>query len=333
MKLIKYDKIKDVNGMSITAITQAVSNTVSNNMYGAPPNSSTTRSDREIWGQNDEGDDIDGSMTVNGNITIKAIAARSYDPDDDEDDGEEIEEEEGGGNLSVEGSIEAFEIDIKNAYARNHLYVNYPHPNGTKQCVVDLIRGCDNNISTNTTNIANNSINIQNNADEIEKLKKSVITEERIKELISQNTSSGNGSFNNPIILFSGRAYRFTSSTYSIYGCQVQKFSLSVEINGGLMTINITPNNGVKVHVYSINVMQWESDKTTDISDTDLQKRNAGAHWFEARPDNVYNTKKIYIREFHQADQNNDSWHSTTWFDYDSVNAVNVTLVGYITEE
>ena len=215
MKLIKYDKIKDVNGMSITAITQAVSNTVSNNIYGAPPNSSTTRSDREIWGQNDEGDDIDGSMTVNGNITIKSIISRTYDPDD-EADGDDIEEEEGGGNLDVEGKITASEIEVNNAYAKNHLYINYPHPNGTKQCVIDLIKSNADSINTNKTNITNLTNTVNNLNSTITELNSTInalnnriktlednqckcdgLTEARVIELIKQyagNSGSGSGS-------------------------------------------------------------------------------------------------------------------------------------------
>ena len=217
MKLLKYDKYRDVNGMSITAITNAVTNNVSSNIFGngGSNNSSSHTENRTLWGQYDEGDDLDGSMTVNGNITIKAIVARSYEPDDDAD-GEDIEEEEGGGNLSVEGSIEAFDIDIKNAYARNHLYVNYPHPNGTKQCVVDLIKTNADNVYTNKTNITNLTNTVNNFNSTITELNSTIITlsnriktlednqckcdgltEARVIELIKQyggNSGSGSGS-------------------------------------------------------------------------------------------------------------------------------------------
>ena len=326
MRLIKYDKLNN------TAKSSSSSSSSSSNTYIGDNNIA-----RSIWGQYDNGEDVDGSMIVNGNVIIKEIGSsygEDYDEEDDNDEDDIADDaEEGGGNLNVEFKITSNETESNDIYVKQHLYI--PHPETkVKTDIVDLLKGYNSRITTNSTNIANNSTNIQNNADEIEKLKKSVITEDRIKELISQNTSSSNGSSTNPIILFSGKAYRATSLTYSVNGIQIPKFILTASIKDGLMTLTITPNVGVKVNVYSVNVTQLESAKTSNITTTSIQNRNSGAHWFEARPDNNINTQRIYIREFHQANGNNDSWDSTTWFQMDDgISAVNITIIGYITEE
>lgn len=145
-------------------------------------------------------------MTVNGNISIKCIIPPSY--EDDDSDGEDEELEEGGGNLDVELKITSKDVEAKNIYATEHLYI--PHPSTkAKTDIVELLKGYDTRITNNTTNIAsnkteidalkgrvdtaetnitnltttvnnhttaitNNTTNIQNNADEIDKLKKSV---------------------------------------------------------------------------------------------------------------------------------------------------------------
>lgn len=196
MKLIKYSKGITSNSSSGSGGTR-----------GGSTESSTVELDRTIWGQQDEGDDIDGSMVVNGNITIQAIVPPTYEEDDDSD-GEDEEEETGGGNLTVELKITSNEVEANDIYAKQHLYI--PHPTTkAKTDIVELLKGYDTRITNNSANIAankteidalkgrvstaetnitnltskvnnnttaitNNTTNIQANADEIEKLKNQV---------------------------------------------------------------------------------------------------------------------------------------------------------------
>lgn len=195
MKLIKYSK----------GITSSGSG--SGGTRGGSSESSSIELNRTIWGQQDEGDDIDGSMLVNGNVTIQAIVPPTYD-DEDGSDGDDIAEETGGGNLNVELKITSKEVEANDIYAKQHLYI--PHPTTkVKTDIVELLKGYDTRITNNTTNIAankteidalkgrvttvegkvtnltttvnnhttaitNNTTNIQANADEIEKLKNQV---------------------------------------------------------------------------------------------------------------------------------------------------------------
>lgn len=195
MKLIKYSKGITSNSSS------------GGGSRGGSSESSSIELNRTIWGQQDEGEDVDGSMVVNGNVTIQAIVPPTYD-DEDGSDGDDIAEETGGGNLTVELKITSNEVEANDIYAKQHLYI--PHPTTkAKTDIVELLKGYDTRITNNSTNIAankteidalkgrvstaetnitnltskvnnnttaitNNTTNIQANADEIEKLKNQV---------------------------------------------------------------------------------------------------------------------------------------------------------------
>lgn len=195
MKLIKYSKGITSNSSS------------GGGSRGGSSESSSIELNRTIWGQQDEGEDVDGSMVVNGNVTIQAIVPPTYD-DEDGSDGDDIAEETGGGNLTVELKITSNEVEANDIYAKQHLYI--PHPTTkAKTDIVELLKGYDTRITNNTTNIAankteidalkgrvttvegkvtnltttvnnhttaitSNTTNIQANADEIEKLKNQV---------------------------------------------------------------------------------------------------------------------------------------------------------------
>lgn len=149
-------------------------------------NPSGTRSElsRTIWGQYDEGDDIDGTATVNGNIYVKVIGEKNYDDDDDDSDGNYIDEEEGGGNLYVDLETQTKTLVVEeDAYVKRHLYINYPaenHPESNKKCIGDLFSKVELDISTNKGNI-------KKNADEISGLKTRMTNAEKQIEINSTN--------------------------------------------------------------------------------------------------------------------------------------------------
>lgn len=335
MKLLKYSRSKD-NGSTVTVIGGGGGD--SSGSTTQPP--SRAEEPRQIWGQTDEGDnDIDGTATVNGNVVIKAIIPPTYEDDDEGDDGEDEEVETGGGNLDVE-------LD---ATVGRHLFINYPHPNhqGEKKCVGELIKSNTDAISnlttkvnTNTTNIANltqtvntNTTNISNNADEINKLKASNLTVDDVLKLIRDNQPSKLGAYDQPVVLFTGRARRvsYYNDRYYIEGIKLPYFSLSNTISGGLMTISITPQDGYKINVYGVQCNQERSGDTTDaIDNPTVTGRSDGAHWFECRVDAQASTTKVYIREMHQRNGDNDSWGTTDWFADGGIKAIHFTLLGYI---
>ncbi|MBD5113126.1 MAG: hypothetical protein HDT42_11450, partial [Ruminococcaceae bacterium] len=287
---------------------------------------------RNIWGQPDTGDDINGSMTVYGDINIKVIPEFTPDPDDDDDDGEWEEGEEGGGNINVEGDVS---VD-------GHIYIKSTHPdhNGQKKCVGELINGLDGrlttaegNISSLTQTVNNHTTQITNltsrmddaegdiadNADEIAKMKASNLTVDDVLQLIKDNQPSMLGSINQPVILWAGR---LTHNTFNAAGswddwpfAKLPHFTFaSNSHSNGLMTIVLDVSEGYKLNVVAVHATQYQSGDTTDnIDNPYIKGRSDGAHWFECRVDDYLNTKKVYIREFHQGNGDNDTWYSDYW--------------------
>ncbi len=376
MRLIKYDGISDKSVKAILASGGGSSSSGSTNV----PTRSESDLDRTIWGQNDNGDDIDGSMTVNGNISIKCIIPPSYE-DDDSDDGDDEELEEGGGNLDVELKITSKDVEANNIYATEHLYI--PHPSTkAKTDIVELLKGYDSRITTNTTNIASNkteidalkgrvdtaetnitnlnttvnsnTTNIQANADEIEKLKDSIDTingdlgsidlseiSQAIQALQNELKIVKYGNYQHPIVLLSGkiRKYSYANATgvYHFEGCKSELITdLAITTDGGTMILTPTFAEKTSQYINAIHVTQEMSGdtanndtatKSTHSTDTSINGRSDGAHWFEAYLDG----SNIKIREFHQRDQNNDSWGNDNWAgDGGGIRAINITVIGYI---
>lgn len=352
MKLIKYDRLKNNSNGSSTIIN----NNTFNNESGSNPPSRADGDDRAIWGQSDTGEDIDGSMTVNGNVTIKSIVPPTYDPDEEGEDGEEIDEETGGGNLEVELTITSNKVEANEVFAKNHLYINYPHPTGSKQCVNDLIKNNADNISSNTTKInnltatvnnhttqinnlntsvSNNTTNISNNTTEINNLKDRLdagvgITEDRVNEILN-NWKYGN--YGRPVILATGKIRKssVSGSKYWFWdGLTLDSMNnINMDWTGGLMTISYNNANNFTNYIYSVHATQMKSGDTGDnIENTSINGRNDGSHWFETRFDNTL--KKVYIREFHQTNSDNDSWNSDNWGgDGGGIKEVAITVIGY----
>lgn len=344
MKLIKYDRGK--NGSNGTTI---INNNNNNSESGGSRGDGGTRgdSDRTIWGQNDAGEDIDGSMVVNGNITIKAIVPPTYE-DDDEDDGDDEEEETGGGNLNVELDITARKTEATETYGKK-LFLNYPTANDAKTNVADLIKTNANAISKNktdisnltttvnnhTTQISNNATNISNNTTEINNLKNTInnfdgITEDRLNEILNNWKY---GAYGRPVILATGKMRKSALSTSTNWyweGISLDSISsIILSHTDGLMTMEIAPYTNAHNVIYTVHATQMKSGETgNDVTNTSIKGRSDGAHWFETRIDNTVN--KVYIREFHQGDQNNDTWVSNYWGgDGDGIKEVAITLIGY----
>lgn len=241
MKLLKYDRGKSGSTTIINGGGSSGS--------GEYPPTRGGGDDRTIWGQYDGGDDIDGSMVVNGNVTIQAIVPPTYEGEDD-GDGEDEEVETGGGNLTVELKITSNEVEANDIYAKQHLYI--PHPTTkAKTDIVELLKGYDTRITNNkteidalkgrvstvegnvtnlittvnnhTTAITNNTTNIQANADEIEKLKNQVsnisgdiegidLTEitNTLKSIQEELKVCKYGNYQHPVVLLAGKIRKYS---------------------------------------------------------------------------------------------------------------------------
>ena len=139
--------------------------------------------DRTLWGQTDEGEDIDGSMWVNGSLYLGAIDYGSEDDEDTTDAGVYVDDAEIG-SVIASGLVQG-----KDMYCKEHPYITYPIVNGKKTDLRELFNGFDERIKTNATNIATNKTNISTNktniaanTTEITKLKSRVtVNENNIK--------------------------------------------------------------------------------------------------------------------------------------------------------
>lgn len=210
MRFNKYNVGKN-NGSSITVNYSGGSSSSSSN------GSTSSRGDsgdidRMLWGNQDDGSDIDDTMFVNGSVYLKKADYSDEDGDDDDKEAADkeymLEDDDEGGNIYADGKVKANEVEANDIYAKQHLYI--PHPTTkAKTDIVELLKGYDTRITNNSTNIAankteidalkgrvsttetkianltttvnnhttaitNNTTNIQANADEIEKLKETV---------------------------------------------------------------------------------------------------------------------------------------------------------------
>ena len=117
--------------------------------------------DRVLWGQNDDGEDIDGSMWVNGSLYLGAIDYGSEDDDEATDAGVFVDDAETG-SLIADALVQS-----RDMYCKEHPYITYPIVGGKKTDLRELFNGFDERIKTNTTNIATNKTNISTNATNI----------------------------------------------------------------------------------------------------------------------------------------------------------------------
>ena len=166
MIINKYNSAK-VNNLTRTGISTGAISSDSSSSGGVSI-------DRVLWGQNDNGEDIDGSMWINGSLYLGEI---DYGSEDDEatttDAGDIFVDDAEIGSVIASGLVQG-----KDMYCKEHPYITYPIVGGKKTDLRELFDGFDERIKTNTTNIATNKTNIATNTTEITKLKSRVTVNE-----------------------------------------------------------------------------------------------------------------------------------------------------------
>lgn len=181
MVINKYNSAKGNNLTRAGISTGAISSDSSSSSGGV------SSLDRVLWGQTDEGEDIDGSMWINGSLYLGAIDYGSEDDEEDTTDAGVYVDDAEIGSVIASGLVQG-----KDMYCKEHPYITYPIVGGKKTDLRELFNGFDeriktnaNNIKTNATNIATNKTNISTNATniaantaEITKLKSRVTTNE-----------------------------------------------------------------------------------------------------------------------------------------------------------
>ena len=156
MIINKYNSAKGNNLTRAGISTGAISS-------GTSSSGGVSSLDRTLWGQTDEGEDIDGSMWINGSLYLGAIDYGSEDDEEDTTDASDIFVDDAEtGSLIADALVQS-----RDMYCKEHPYITYPITNGKKTDLRELFNGFDERIKTNTTNIATNKTNIATNTTNI----------------------------------------------------------------------------------------------------------------------------------------------------------------------
>ena len=117
--------------------------------------------DRELWGQKDEGGDIDGSMWVNGSLYLGAIDYSDDDTEDEEAVDDYVDNAETG-SLIADALVQS-----RDMYCKEHPYITYPIVNGQKTDLRELFGGFDERIQTNAGEITKLKARVTTNTSNI----------------------------------------------------------------------------------------------------------------------------------------------------------------------
>ena len=180
----------------------------------------------------------------------------------------------------------------------------------------------------NTVNTTNSTVtNLESNVEDInEQLKNDYVKKDELSEFISNEITSSKGGIDNPVIILSG-TIQYSDSKFVFNGSKkVSITEVKASAKDGLLTVDLV--SGSDIYITSAHVTQADSKDAPSMAAgiTKLEKNGSGAHWYGVN----FNSNMVYIREFHQGNENNDSWVSSTW---ESAYIINITLFGYIIDK
>ena len=256
MIINKYNSAKGNNLTRAGVSTGSISSDSSSSSGGV------SSLDRVLWGQNDNGEDIDGSMWVNGSLYLGEI---DYGSEDDEeattDAGDIFVDNAETGSLIADALVQS-----RDMYCKEHPYITYPIVGGKKTDLRELFNGFDERIKTNTTNIATNKTNISTNATniaanttEITKLKSRVSTNETNIKTNTTNISTNATDIKN-------LDKRVTTNTTNISTNTTNITSIDTRVTA--LETNVTDlSTSVDTNTTDITTLKTDvSTNTTDIS-------------------------------------------------------------------
>ena len=279
MIINKYNSAKG-NNLTRAGVSTGV-------ISGGTSSSGGVSLDRVLWGQNDEGEDIDGSMWVNGSLYLGAIDYGSEDDEGATEASEIFVDDAEIGSVIASGLVQG-----KDMYCKEHPYITYPITNGKKTDLRELFNGFDERIKTNATNIATNKTNIATNATniaantaEITKLKSRVTVNETNIKTNTTNISTNATNIKNLDKRVTTNTTNITTNTTNITGLDtrvtaletnVTDLSTSVSTNTTNISTNTTDITNLKTDV-STNATNIATNKTnistntTDIKNIDTR--------------------------------------------------------------
>lgn len=255
MIINKYNSAKGNNLTRAGISTGAISG-------GTSSSGGVSSLDRVLWGQTDEGEDIDGSMWVNGSLYLGAIDYGSEDDDEATTDaGDIFVDDAETGSLIADALVQS-----RDMYCKEHPYITYPIVGGKKTDLRELFNGFDERIKTNTTNIATNKTNISTNATniaantaEITKLKSRVTVNETNIKTNTTNISTNATNIKNLDKRVTTNTTNISTNTTNITGLDTRVTDLETNVTdlSASVDTNTTDITTLKTDV---------STNTTDIS-------------------------------------------------------------------
>ena len=156
MIINKYNSAKGNNLTRVGVNTGAISSVSPSSSVGGGGDL-----DRELWGQKDDGSDIDGSMWVNGSLYLGAIDYSDDDTEDEEAVDDYVDNAETG-SLIADALVQS-----RDMYCKEHPYITYPIVNGQKTDLRELFGGFDERIQNNTGEITKLKARVTTNTSNI----------------------------------------------------------------------------------------------------------------------------------------------------------------------
>ena len=267
MIINKYNSAKGNNLTRAGVSTGAISG-------GTSSSGGVSSLDRMLWGQTDEGEDIDGSMWVNGSLYLGAIDYGSEDDEEGTTDASKIFVDDAEiGSVIASGLVQG-----KDMYCKEHPYITYPITNGKKTDLRELFNGFDERIKTNTTNIATNKTNIATNTTniaantaEITKLKSRVTTNETNIKTNTTNISTNATNIKN-------LDKRVTTNTTNITGLDTRVTALETNVTDLSTSVdtNTTDITTLKTDVSTntTDITNLKTDVSTNATNITTNKTN-----------------------------------------------------------
>ena len=274
MIINKYNSAKGNNLTRAGVSTGAISSGSSSSVGGGSL-------DRVLWGQNDDGSDIDGSMWVNGSLYLGAIDYGSEDDEEGTTDASEIFVDDAEiGSVIASGLVQG-----KDMYCKEHAYITYPITNGKKTDLRELFNGFDeriktnaNNIKTNTTNIATNKTNISTNKTniaantaEITKLKSRVSTNETNIKTNTTNISTNATNIKNLDKRVTTNTTNIKTNTTNITGLDTRVTALETNVTDLSASVSTNTTN---ISTNTTNITNLKTDVSTNATNIATNKTN-----------------------------------------------------------
>lgn len=169
--------------------------------------------------------------------------------------------------------------------------------------------------------------------DKTDKRLEEYVRKDQIISLIESYIQPVDGTDSNPAVLLSGTVRRTTNASTGWYfiGSKKDKITnVEVTVKGGLMTVYLAPASGKTIFITSVSAVIGDTGQFNgNFSAINSGGRSTGGHWCNAIQD-PNNLGMIRIREYHQANSNNDSWATDNWNPSNGPISVSLTAFGYI---